>query len=245
MTMALIEPDWPVADPVRAMATTRAGGVSQGPWTSFNLGEFCGDEPATVAENRRRLARLLPASPCWLSQVHGTRLIHLDDWKPGIKADAAWTDRPGQVAVIQSADCLPILMAHARGDLVVAVHAGWRGLAEDIISQTVAALPGRASDLLAWIGPAISAPHYEVGVEVRDQFVGVWPTLATAFAANPDGNFQADLKAIARWQLADAGVGLVRDSGLCTAADPARFYSYRRDHGQTGRQASLIWLESS
>jgi YfiH family protein len=234
----LIQPGWPAGPGLSALATTRAGGVSCGPFASFNLGDCCGDDPGAVAENRRRLAASLPSAPCWLKQVHGTDLIHLDDWQPGIEADAAWTDRPDQVAAVLAADCLPLLFADRREQLVAVVHAGWRGLASGVVERAVAGLPVAPERLLAWIGPGISQAHYEVSDEVRAAF-GSEPD---AFARNERGRWQADLKAIARVRLSAAGVGQVIDSGLCTAADRARFFSYRRDHGQTGRQASLIWL---
>jgi len=233
-----IKPGWPIATGVSALATTRSGGASVEPFASLNLGDRCGDDPDTVRENRRRLAAGLPSAPCWLKQVHGTSVIHLDDWRPGVEADAAWTDRPGQVAAVLSADCLPLLLADQRETLVAAIHAGWRGLANGVIERAVAALPLAPERLLAWIGPAISQAHYEVSDEVREQF----PFDSGAFAENQRGRWQADLKAIARRRLLKVGVGQVFDSGLCTAADPARFFSYRRDGERTGRHANLIWL---
>jgi len=251
LKMALIEPGWTVADKVRAVSTTRAGGVSRGPWASFNLSFNCGDNSEHVAENHRRLADRLPAAPRWLRQVHGAHLIHLDDWQPDVAADAAWTDRPGQVAAILTADCLPILLARASGKpgapLVAAIHAGWRGLASSIVEHTVASLPAPATDLVAWIGPGISAACYEVGNEVRSAFVAMDPELEQAFPVNDRGRYQADLKAVARHQLQAAGVGRIHDAGLCTATDTDRFYSFRRasqsDAGLTGRQATLVWID--
>lgn len=240
--MNRIEPDWAVAEGLCAFSTTRSGGASRGPWESFNLGLSCGDDAEAVAENHRRLAAELPASPRWLKQVHGTDLIHLDDWRPGIAADAAWTDRPDQVAAILTADCLPVLLAHRSDPLVAAIHAGWRGLAAGILGQSVAALPTLPDELVAWIGPGISQAAYEVGEPVRDAFMARDRALARFFQPGRAGHFQADLKAIAARLLIEAGVRDVQDAGLCTAADPARFYSYRRDQGRTGRQASLIWI---
>ncbi len=249
--MELIEPGWRVSENVRALSTTRVGGVSRGPWASFNLGLNCGDNSGDADENHRRLADHLPAAPRWLRQVHGTHLIHLDDWQPDVAADAAWTDRPGQVAAILTADCLPILLARAAGKpgapLVAAIHAGWRGLAAGIVEQTVASLPTPGADLVAWIGPGISQHCYEVGDDVRSAFVSMDPELARAFRGNAQGRYQADLKSIARHRLASAGVGMIHDVGLCTATESDRFYSYRRasqnDAGLTGRQATLVWIE--
>jgi polyphenol oxidase len=240
--MSRIELDWQVAEPVCAFSTTRLGGVSRGPWASFNLGQACGDDVEAVAENHRRLADHLPASPRWLKQVHGTSLIHLDDWEPGIEADAAWTDRPDQVAAILTADCLPVLLAHRSDPLVAAVHAGWRGLAAGILEQTVAALPAAPDELVAWIGPSISQPAYEVGEPVRDAFKARDASLVDCFEPTRRGHSLADLKAIAGRLLGQAGLVDIRNAGLCTASDPQRFFSHRRDHGRTGRQASLIWI---
>lgn len=249
----MIKPDWSVAENVRALSTTRAGGVSRGPWASFNLGWNCGDDRQDVAENHRRLADHLPAAPRWLRQVHGARLIHLDDWQPDVAADAAWTDRPGQVAAILTADCLPILLARAAGKpgspLVAAIHAGWRGLAAGIIEKTVANLPAPGPDLVAWIGPGISQRCYEVGDEVRSAFIAIDPGLERAFRVNEQGRYQADLKVIACHRLAAAGLDMIRDVGFCTATESDRFYSYRRasqrDAGFAGRQATLIWIEEN
>ena len=237
-----IRPVWNVPDKVGALATTRHGGISRGAFESFNLGFSTGDDARAVNVNRQRLEHVLPGRACWLNQVHGTDMIHLDDWRPGVRADAAWTDRPGQGAAILTADCLPILLAADDGRLVGAVHAGWRGLAAGIIGQVVGALPIAPDRLCAWIGPGISQSHYEVDEPVRLAFVQQSAHHEVAFSANARGRFQADLKRIANTELRSAGVARVIDSGHCTAGDPGRFYSFRRDQGRTGRQATLIWL---
>jgi len=242
--LPLIRPDWTLAD-VQAFSTTRAGGVSDGPWASLNLGQACGDDAARVTENRRLLETLLPGRPHWLKQVHATRAIHLDDWRSGIEADAAWTDRPDQVLAILSADCLPVLLADRQARVVAAAHAGWRGLCAGVLPRLIESLPVPPGDLLAWIGPAISQAAFEVGPEVRAAFLTADPDFGPHFARGRDDccdhRWLADLKAIAASQLQDSGVGEVRDCGLCTYADPTRFFSYRRDH-VCGRMASLIWL---
>lgn len=239
--MQLIRPDrFPGG--ARAFSTTRAGGVSTGPWASLNLGAACGDDPAAVAENRHRLQSLLPGSPHWLSQVHGRRVIHLDDWQPGIEADAAWTDRPGQVLAIQAADCLPIVLADRDGRLVAAAHAGWRGLADDIPGHLVRSLPIVPGQLLGWLGPGIGPACYEVGETLRTAFRQLDPALERGVGEDQKGILRADLKFIARYLLERAGVGQVLDCGLCTAADPGRFFSFRRD-GPCGRMATLAWRD--
>lgn len=233
-------PGWP--SPVRAFSTTRAGGVSAPPFDTFNLGEHAGDDPEAVAENRRRLRTMLPADPAWLVQEHGRRVIHLRDWHPGVRADGAWTDVPGPVAVVLTADCLPVLLADPEAGVVAAVHAGWRGLAAGILDAAVAALPVVPGRLRAWIGPGIGADAYEVGPEVPGAFRGLPGDPAEAFTPGRDDRFQADLKNAARRMLHAAGVESVTDAKLCTAAAPERFFSHRRDR-RTGRMATLIWLE--
>lgn len=237
----MIRPDWPCPDTVRVLATTRNGGVSRGPWSSFNLGFHCGDDAQAVAENQRRLALALPAAPRWLRQVHGTQVVGPEDWQPGIEADAAWTDRPGQVLAVLTADCLPVLLACSDGQVVAAIHAGWRGLASGILAATVAELPVAAGSLRAWIGASISQAHYEVDDIVKAALVDAAPGAARCFRASRPGHWLADLKGVAISALNNAGVTDVTDASLCTASDPDRFYSHRRDQARTGRQATLIW----
>lgn len=237
-----IRPAWPAPACVHAFATTRRGGDSTGAWRSFNLGARCGDDPDAVARNRGHLAALLPASPCWLNQVHGRTVVHLDDWREGVPADAAWTDRPGVVAAILTADCLPVLLCDRAGTVAAAAHAGWRGLAAGVLEATVAALPVAAGELVAWIGPGIGPAAYQVGPDVRAPFAKRDPSLAACFSADGPDRYRADLKTLARQLLERTGVAAVVDSGLCTHADPERFYSHRRD-ATTGRMATVIWLE--
>lgn len=239
----VIVPAWPVAGHVRAFTTTRRGGVSEGPWQSWNLGTGSGDDPAAVKANRRRLAAMTPTAPCWLDQVHGRSVIGLSDWHAGVRADAAWTGRPGTVAAILTADCLPVLLADRAGTVVAAVHAGWRGLAAGVLGATVAALPVPADELAAWIGPGIGPAAYQVGPEVRAPLVEQDASLSGFFRPDGPGHYRADLKGLAARLLDQAGVGQVVDSGLCTHADADRFYSHRRD-GRTGRMATVVWLES-
>ena len=226
----------PFEQPVQGFCTTRLGGVSAAPFDSFNLGSACGDDAARVADNRLELRKALPADPCWLKQVHGNRVIHLDDWQETTAADAAWTDRPGQVAAVLTADCLPLLVADREGTCVAVVHAGWRGLAAGVIAECIGALPIPPERLVAWIGPGICRRHYEVGEDVRRAF----PDTPDAFTPNREGHWLADLPAIGMHQLRAAGVGESTNSGACTA-EGGRFFSYRRDH-RTGRMASVIWI---
>jgi YfiH family protein len=159
------------------------------------------------------------------------------------EADAAMTRTPGRVCVIQVADCMPVLFAARDGTAVGAAHAGWRGLAGGVLEQTIAQLAMPAAQLVAWLGPAISQRHFEVGDEVRAAFMKDDAGAALAFEANSRGRWQCDLYALARRRLAALGVGDVSGGGWCTYSDSARFFSFRRD-GQCGRMAALIWMEA-
>lgn len=237
--MQRVEPNWTGHERVGAFATTRRGGVSEGAWASMNIGANSGDDGGVVASNRARLTAELPAEPRWLKQVHGRRVIHLAEWRAGIEADAAWTDRPGEVVAIQTADCLPILLADRDATVVAGVHGGWRSLAAGILENALAALPPAGGDLIAWIGPGICGGCYQVGDDVRSAFVDLDPLLAAAFRSDGD-RWRADLKWIAAHQLRAAGAA-VFDSGCCTFEEAGTFYSFRRE-GRTGRMASVIWL---
>jgi YfiH family protein len=249
MTPIWLTPHWPAPPPVHALAALRTGGVSLAPYASLNLGDHVGDDPAAVAENRRRLraAARLPSEPAWLAQVHGTRVCDLDSAEPREPADAAVTRRPGRVCAILTADCLPVLLASCSGDRVGAAHAGWRGLAAGVIEATVRALDAPPGELIAWLGPAIGPSRFEVGPEVREALLG-GPTGGAgdeaAFVANARGHYLADLYDLARRRLVRLGVSRVFGGGDCTHTDAARYFSHRRD-GRTGRQATLIWLEDA
>jgi YfiH family protein len=239
-----IVPNWPAPASVRAAFTLRAGGVSQPPFDTFNIAAHVGDDPRAVAENRARLRASLglPCEPLWLEQVHGHRVVDLEGpgspASPG-PADAAVTRSPGRVCVIQVADCMPVLLAAADGSAVGAAHAGWRGLAGGVLEATVRAMRTPPGELLAWLGPAIGPAQFEVGGEVRAAFLDGDPGAAGAFVVNPRGRWQCDLYALARRRLAALGVLAVHGGGWCTYADPARFFSYRRD-GRCGRMAAVI-----
>lgn len=240
--------DWPAPANVRAIATLRTGGVSVGAFASLNLGAHVGDEPAAVAENRRRLkaALQLDADPLWLNQVHGVDVIaangRVDFTAP--TADASMCKGHGPACVIMTADCLPVLFCDREGTRVGAAHAGWRGLANGVLGATVNALGVAADRLMAWLGPAIEQSAFEVGPEVREEFVTRNAATAAAFEANARGRWQADLYALARLELARLGVQEVYGGTYRCYEDAARFFSYRRDGGKTGRMASLVWLSA-
>jgi len=247
--------DWPVAG-VGALMSTRAGGVSRGPWATLNLGDAVGDDAAAVAENRRRFAQTLGVRPVYLRQVHGARVVEVGpdcaDGDPP-EADAAVTDRPGVACVVQVADCLPVLLAAPQGRAVGAAHAGWRGLAAGVVECALARVCalGRCApgEVAVWLGPCIGPRRFEVGAEVLRAF-GVDPAAAAAHPcfvtrsgpAHDDGGprWLADLAGLARLRLATAGVGQICGDRVCVHATPSAFFSFRRD-GVTGRQAAAVW----
>lgn len=228
-----ISPVWTPAGNVEALFTLRAGGASQGSWQGLNLATHVGDDPLSVHRNRALLRQRLPAEPCWLNQVHSTHCLDLDHAAPDVDADASITGRRGVVLSILVADCLAILLASSKGDRIAAIHAGWRGLADGIIAETVRHM--QSQDLVAWLSPAIGPCHYEVGDDVRNRF-----DTPRGFTRTRD-RWRMDLADIARLQLSSAGVSAVYGGGDCTHCDSERFYSFRRD-GVTGRMAALIWL---
>ena len=236
-----LQPDWPAPADVRAVFTLRGGGVSVGPCASLNVAVHVADDPAAVAENRRRIAGAfaLPSEPAWLSQVHGDRVVRLGPGAGEVRADGAITTERGRVCVIQVADCLPVLFSAHDGSAVGAAHVGWRGLAAGVLEATVSALDVPPGQLLAWIGPGIGPAHFEVGPEVRDALVGA-AGAAAAFLPNARHRWQCDLVALVRLRLAALGLTQVFGGSWCTFADAERFFSYRRDQ-RCGRMAALIW----
>ena len=164
-------PDWSIPANVRALQTTRIGGVSGAPWDSFNLGDHVGDAPEAVAANRALLRRGLPGDPFWLTQVHGTVAVNLDKRPKISQGDAAYSRQPGNVCAVMTADCLPVLFCDRQGSVVAAAHAGWRGLLAGVLESAVSAMQVAPENILAWLGPAIGPACFEVGSEVRDAFV--------------------------------------------------------------------------
>lgn len=235
-----LTPDWPVPERVRACVTTRAGGFSEAPFDSFNLGDHVDDVPAAVTRNRQRLVETLGCRPAWLSQVHGVRVVEADPTCVET-ADASWSSTPGIASLVMTADCLPALFCDRAGTRVAAAHAGWRGLANGVLEATLDALDRPADQVLVWLGPAIGVDAFEVGPEVRDAFVAQHPQTESAFRpSHNEGRLIADIYALARIRLAARGVTAVFGGGFCTVTDP-RFFSYRRA-SRTGRFASLVWL---
>jgi polyphenol oxidase len=215
----MIEPDWPAPARVRALMTTRS------------MGDMAG-------AGRTALRSLVPSEPVWLTQVHGTTVLTLDDKQGSLNADAALSRTPGIVCVVGAADCMPVLLTDQTGSVVAAAHAGWRGLSGGVIEAAVRAMGVPPASVLAWLGPAIGPRAYEVSEDVRLAF----SSYAHAFSApTRPGHWLLDLYAVARAKLRNAGVQSVYGGGYCTYSDPERFFSYRRDKTKA-RMAALIWL---
>ena len=241
-----IVPNWPAPFNVKALQTTRLGGASTGPYASLNLGLHVGDDPLVVALNRQLLMPYLPTSPIWINQVHGVVVINASNRKSLQDADASFSTDTNVVCVTMTADCLPVLLCDANGSVVAAVHAGWRGLCDGVIEAAVSKMAVSSSEILAWLGPAIGPHVFEVGGDVRSQFIEIDPQASQAFIPYFD-KWLCDIYLLARQRLNKIGVTKIYGAGFnekfCTYSEPERFYSFRRDQ-LTGRMASMIWMES-
>lgn len=240
----VIKPNWPAPKNIKAFTTTRAGGFSQNAFASFNLAHHVGDETEMVKKNRAHLhdTMQLPNEPVWINQVHGITVVPADKVSTVTTADASFTQQPNIVCSVLTADCLPVFFCDKNATRVAVAHAGWRGLAAGIIEQTITALNIAADNLLVWLGPAIGPAVFEVGAEVVTQFCEGDPQAETAFKPSPNNRWLADIYLLAKQRLQKCGITAIYGGDLCTYSDNERFFSYRRD-GQTGRMASLIWLE--
>lgn len=238
-----LRPAWPAPPQVQAVTTTRQGGVSAPPYASLNLADHVGDDPAAVAENRQRLAHhlALPATPLWLQQHHGCSVARAAENGLNPHADACYSETPGEVCAVLTADCLPLLVTTRSGDAVAAIHAGWRGLAAGVIEATLAHFPPN-DPLLIWLGPAIGPTAFEVGEEVREAFLRRDPGDRVAFAPSRPGHWWADLYTLARRRIAPFRPACIVGGERCTYRESEHFFSYRRE-GRCGRMVSLIWRE--
>lgn len=247
---AYFQPKWALPNGVKALSTYRTGGSSQPPFDSFNLGMHVGDDQSSVLNNRKHLN--CPEHIAWLEQVHGNAVVEITDPNAQLlkPADAAWTTRQRQVCAIMTADCLPVLIADKKATRVAAVHCGWRSLAANILEKTIEQLAIAPEQLTVWLGPCIGPLKFEVGAEVKARFVQLdaqnshafKPSNAIGSEVDADGKYLADLYWLAKRKLLQMGISDISQDNRCTVTQPELFYSYRRD-GQTGRMASLIWLD--
>jgi polyphenol oxidase len=253
-----IVPGWAAPASVRAICTTRQGGISLPPYDSLNLGDHVGDGAAAVAHNRRVLKAALGARPIFLQQVHGSAVEPLDAQTPdGTQADGCVSTQAGVACTIMVADCLPVLLTDSAGTAVAAAHAGWRGLAgpdgigviENVVYslwKAMQATPAAAAGkTIAWLGPCIGPKAFEVGEEVRQVFIAQQPTAAAMFKPHAQGKWLADLQGLARLRLSAMGITQVHgndgSAAWCTVGNASRFFSHRRDR-VSGRFAACIWL---
>ncbi|MCK5888490.1 MAG: peptidoglycan editing factor PgeF [Methylococcales bacterium] len=240
--MTWIKPDWPIPENINAASTLRLGGVSRHPFDSFNLALHVNDAVEDVMQNRQHLVDMLglPSDPIWMEQIHSNNVIKAEIGRGIQQADACYTDEAGKVCSIMTADCLPVLLADINGDKVAAIHAGWRGLASGIISNTSHKM--QSNDIIAWLGPAIGPHCFEVGNEVRQVFIDKSVKYASAFEQTEQYKYLADIYQLATIELNSLGINQIYGGDFCTMTEKERFYSYRRD-GETGRMATLIWRD--
>ena len=230
MTELYIEPNWPAPAHIKAYTTLRESGVS-------TL-----DENNRIDHDRLKGLLSLPQKPIKINQTHSAIALAALPENHDKEADAVFTNQPNQVCLVTTADCMPVLLTHRQGKAVAAIHAGWRGLAKGIIPQTIQTLNVPGPDLLAWLGPSISQSCYEVGDEVREQFLAKYPASNSAFIPSINGRWLLDLSAVARLQLTQLGIESIYGGEHCTFSDPTRFFSYRRDGKILGSMATLIWI---
>lgn len=197
----------------------------------------------TTLRNNDLSSLPLPGEVCWLNQVHGKDVVTAGPFETPPEADGSAGRGAGYVCAVRTADCLPVLMCSADGSVFAAAHAGWRGLAAGVIENTLAKLDVAPTDLLVWLGPAISQPSFEVGEEVREAFLAVDQQAGDCFMANSRQRWQADLYGLARRRLTAAGVRNVFGGGFCTFLDGESFFSYRRDP-KCGRMVSFVGLNT-
>ena len=235
-------PDWPAPANIHAATTLRTGGVSLGAFSSLNPAAHVSDDNERVRQNRQIIRAMLnlPAEPIWLEQIHSNRAVKAVKTASLGQADASYTNESGVVCAVMTADCLPLLICSTDGAQIAAIHAGWRGLLAGVITNTVVAM--QQQDFLVWLGPAIGPDCFEVGPEVREDFLEKSASFNDAFKRQGNGKWLADIYQLARIELAALGIVNVYGGTHCTFTEHERFYSYRRE-SQTGRMATLIWRE--
>lgn len=228
--MSYIQPHWPAASHIKAYTTTRQS------WTRFPT------DTRDEAYRTLQSALQLPSSPIWLDQKHSTTVIEALPHHTGRLADASFTHQTNHICLVETADCLPLLICNQLGTSVAAIHAGWRGLANGIIENTLAALHQPAENLLVWLGPAIGPQKFEVGKDVYDAFMSHDAKAKEAFTPVLSEKWLANLYLLAKQRLQAAGIAQIYSHDFCTYTQSELFFSYRRDKGITGRMASFIWI---
>lgn len=244
LSETFIYPDWPAPAGVKALQTTRLGGISAAPYDTLNLGLHVGDDPVRVNRNRQMLAPFMPSEPVWMEQVHGIGVANADAAACRVVADAGVARQRGSVCAVMTADCLPVLLCDEDGTVVAAAHAGWRGLCDGVIEATVKEMGSAPQKMMAWLGPTIGPHAFEVGEEVRAAFMAHDAGAAEAFEpCGKAGKCLADIVKLARQRLNALGITRIYGGTFCTYHQKDRFFSFRRD-GATGRMGTFIWLSN-
>ena len=233
---------------VRLLSTPRIleGGSSKGNFDNFNLALRVDDDRSSVLANRDLLLRRynLPSAPVWINQTHSKMSVDADSISSIVNADASYSKKPGTVCGVLTADCLPVFICNKEGTAVGVAHAGWRGLVDGVIESLIESLDCNGEDLIAHLGPAISQLSFEVGGEVKSQYLSKNKNFKNCFAYL-NNKYYLDLYGAARIVLKSFGVTLISGGDRCTYKESDQYFSYRRDGKSSGRMAHLIWMENS
>jgi len=244
MNEDFIIPKWPAPDNIKAIQTTRNGGISLKKFSSLNLSNNVGDINQHVEGNYKKLSNFLPSNPCWLNQIHSNRCEELPSNKE-LNCDASFTYNKKIVCAVRTADCLPIFLTNFEGSFVALIHAGWKGLLNGVIEKTIDKIHS-SSEIIVWLGPCIGQESFEVGNDVYDFFINKDSNTKKAFKLLKD-RYYLDLAVAARLKLNHLNIDNISGAGItdnfCTFKDQRNFFSYRRDVN-TGRMASLLWIDS-
>jgi YfiH family protein len=245
MMLDYIVPNWPAPKNIKCVTTTRTGGYSKQEYHSLNLGSHVKDDKESVLQNRHLILEdlKLPSEPIWLEQVHGSFVLNLAENSPMDNvADAMYSNKVGDVCAVLTADCLPVAFCDLSGEHISVAHAGWRGLENGVLENTLHTMPVVNEKIICWLGPAIGPDSFEVGEEVFERFISKNKTHKNSFIKKNNRKYLANIYQLAKNILASHKVQGIYGSGYCTYNEYDRFYSYRRD-GETGRMATLIWKD--
>ena len=244
MNENFIIPKWPAPKNIRAIQTTRNGGISLRQFSSLNLSNDVGDIEEHVKDNYKKLLNFLPSDPFWLNQIHSDKSEEIPS-KKVLNCDASYTYNKKTVCAVRTADCLPIFLTNFDGSFVALIHAGWKGLLNGVIEKTINNISS-SSEIIVWLGPCISQESFEVGNDVHDLFINKDSNTKKAFKLLKN-RYYLDLAGAARLKLNHLNIDNISGAGVtedfCTFRDQKIFFSYRRD-GNTGRMASLLWIDS-
>ena len=244
MNEDFIIPKWPAPENIRAIQTTRNGGISSEKFSSLNFSNNVGDIKEHVEENYKKLLNFLPSEPFWLNQIHSDKSEELPS-KKNLNCDASYTYTKKIVCAVRTADCLPIFLTNVDGSFVALIHAGWKGLLDGVIEKTIDKIYS-SSEIIVWLGPCITQESFEVGTDIYDSFRNKDSNTKKAFKLLKN-RYYLDLAVAAKLKLNYLNIKNISGAGItdnfCTFRDQKKFFSYRRD-GQTGRMASLIWIDS-